>query len=277
LRIDGKKYSVVSGDDYLKEHVKNGFEPAMVKAFKTLINPTDIVLDIGANVGCTSILFGELAKQVYSFEPSPTTFSYLEKNIVQSGLKNVELLNMGLGSKSGESTITFNPENRSGGFVSNLTHISKGHKTEKIVIKTVDEIIETLKLPKIDFIKMDVEGFEGHVIQGAKSSLEKNKPIVLLELNHWCLNAFQRTSIPDFFDLLRSNFPILYALEGNTYMNLHDENDTYFVMYNHILFLKYGNIVAAYDDKQLERFLTLYQHKEFRKVGKIERIIRKIF
>ncbi len=262
VKIGGKKYVIASDDDYL-EHIKNGFEPQMVDMFKTLISKNDYILDIGANIGCTSILFGELSKKVYSFEPSPTTFSYLQKNILQSGLKNIEVLNIGLGSSSGESTITFSPANRSGGFVSNLTQASIGHTVENIQIKTVDEILESLKPPAVNFIKIDVEGFEGHVIQGAKATIAKNNPIVVLELNHWCLNAFQRTSIPDFFDLLKSYFPILFAVEGNTYMNLHDISDSYTVMYNHIIFMKYPNIVAAFNEKQLEKFLSLYQHKSF--------------
>jgi hypothetical protein len=62
------------------------------------------------------------------------------------------------------------------------------------------------------------------------------RPIVVLELNHWCLNAFQRTSLPDFFDYLRSVFPVLLGSRWQSnYLNLHDDsNDTYIVMYHHI-------------------------------------------
>ena len=75
VKIDQKDYVITSDDDYL-EGIKNGFEPNMVEMIKALVNKNDYILDIGANIGCTSILFGELSKRVYSFEPSPTTYSF---------------------------------------------------------------------------------------------------------------------------------------------------------------------------------------------------------
>jgi FkbM family methyltransferase len=260
VNIGGKNYSITSDDDYL-EHIKNGFEPDMVQLFRAVANDSETILDIGANIGCTALLFGELSKNVYAFEPSQTTFSFLEKNILRSGLKNVFLQNIGLGAEPGEYTLTFAPSNRSGGFVSNQTQASAGHAVEKIVIHQLDEVVNSLNLQKIDFIKIDVEGFEGHVLRGAAKTLSSHKPIVVLELNHWCLNAFQRTSIPDFFDLLRSMFPILLAVDGSSYMNLHDESDSYIVMYHHILHMRFPNIVAAFSEDRLHLFKELYQHQ----------------
>jgi len=74
------------------------------------------------------------------------------------------------------------------------------------------------------------------------------KPIVLLELNHWCLNAFRRIAVPDFFDMLRTVFPVLYAVEtDNTTINLHDPDGAYHVMHSHIVNFRYPNIVAGFD------------------------------
>jgi hypothetical protein len=67
-------------------------------------------------------------------------------------------------------------------------------------------------------------------------------------LNHWCLNAFQRTSVPDFFDFLRGVFPFLYAVDGTDVRNLHDPDDSYNVMYQHIAHnFRYPNLVGAFD------------------------------
>ncbi|MEM9276109.1 MAG: FkbM family methyltransferase [Cyanobacteria bacterium P01_F01_bin.143] len=274
LKIGDKKYQIVSDDDYLpqmrsglKSSIinliktlinQNGFEPKMVKLFQTLIKDDDLVMDIGANIGCTSILFGELADQVISFEPSPTTFNLLQKNIQQSGLENITLHNYALGSSNITSQITYSPANRSGGFISNKTRISTGHVTEKIEARRLDDIIDNLEIQKIDFIKIDVEGFEKEVIEGARNAIERFRPIIVLELNHWCLNAFQRITIPDFFDYLQSIFPILYAVEGDYYADLYDERDRYKIMYNHIINFKFSNIVAAFEQEQLIRLLANY-------------------
>lgn len=257
--IGGKKYVITSDDDYL-EGVKDGFEPAMVKLFKALANGCQVVIDIGANIGCTAIYFGELSNRVYAFEPSPSTFALLEKNIANSGLKNVTLQNIALGAEPGESTLTFAPSNRSGGFVSDRTQTSPGHLVERIVVRTLDEVIEALNPSTVDFIKMDVEGFEGHVLRGAEKTLSTYHPSVVLELNHWCLNVFQRTSVPDFFDFLRSRFPILLAVDGSDYLNLHDPSESYMVMYHHVLQGRFPNILAAFERDRLRAFNLAYHH-----------------
>jgi hypothetical protein len=59
--IGGKSFMMVSDDEYL-DHIHQGFEPDMVRLFRTLVASSDIVLDIGTNIGCTAILFGDLAK-----------------------------------------------------------------------------------------------------------------------------------------------------------------------------------------------------------------------
>lgn len=265
LKIGENTYSLYSDDNYLKNMrrwpLPAVFEPKMVQLFSTLINKSDCVLDIGANVGCTSILFGELADKVYSFEASPSTFKLLETNIAQSGLKNIEIFNSGVGAESGESTLTFSADNRSGGFVSDQTQASAGHIIETINIKPADELVDAIGLHQVDFIKIDVEGFEGQVIKGAQQLLRKSQPIVVLELNHWCLNAFQRTSLPDFFDHLRSVFPLLYAVDGRTYLDLHRENESYIVMYRHINKFRYPNIVAGFNGEKLQRFFADYDNK----------------
>jgi len=257
--IGGKKYTIASDDDYL-DYIRKGFEPEMVKLFRVLATDSETILDVGANIGCTTLLFGELAKNVYAFEPSPSTFLFLERNIASSGRKNIFPQNIGLGDVSSEFSLTFAPSNRSGGYVSNHTTASTGHIVEEIVVRQLDEVTRSMDFKTIDFIKIDVEGYEGHVLRGAREVLSNNKPVVVLELNHWCLNAFQRTSIPDFFDLLRSMFPILLAVDGEGYMDLHSKNDSYVVMYLHILQMRFPNIVCGFDEIQVAQFKSLYKH-----------------
>ncbi len=278
-KINGKPYSISSDDDYL-DHVEGEFEPEMVSLFKSLIQPTDTVLDIGANIGCTSLLFGDLARKVYSFEPSPTTHRWLVQNVRMAKLNNVEPINLGLGKDAGTFELTFAPNNRSGGFVSNLTNASEGHQVEQITIAKGDDFIREHQIAKVDFIKIDVEGFEQSVIEGLAETIAREQPIVALELNHWCLNAFQRTSVPDFFDFLRSVFPYLYAVDmrytsnlrdrlqrellpflydKKDAKNLHDQNAAYHVMYRHILHgSSYPTLVGAFKPKQLSALSSMF-------------------
>jgi FkbM family methyltransferase len=257
--IGGTPFVIASDDQYL-EQLRGGFEPEMVRLFRTLINPTDVVLDVGANIGCTALLFSELARTVYAFEPSPSTYALLARNVERAERRNVVLQNLALGALAGEASLTFAPTNRSGGFVSDRTQASIGHAKEKISVRSLDDIMTATGIPRVDFIKIDVEGFEPHVLRGGQQTLERHRPAVVLELNHWCLNAFQRTSVPDFFDQLRATFPRLYAVNGAAYLNLHDEGESYSVMYHHICHSKFANLVGAFDDDRLSRFKCLYRH-----------------
>lgn len=277
-KINGKSFSILSDDDYLN-HVEGEFEPEMVSLFKSLLQPSDTVLDIGANIGCTSLLFGDLARKVFSFEPSPTTYLWLVENVQRANLNNVEPINLGLGKEAGTFELTFAPNNRSGGFVSNLTSASEGHQVEQITIAKGDDFIRERQIVKVDFIKIDVEGFEQSVIEGLAATIARDQPIVALELNHWCLNAFQRISVPDFFDFLRSVFPYLYAVDmryasslrdrlhrellpsfydKKDAQNLHDPDAAYHVMYRHILHgSSYPTLVGAFNPTQLTALSAL--------------------
>lgn len=261
--IGGEVFEISSDDDYLT-HIQGGFEPEMVKLFETVANGSDVIADIGANIGCSAILFGRMAKDVYAFEPSASTYSFLERNVARSRRQNIHLRNLGLGAEDGSFTLTFSPSNRSGGFVSNQTQASVGHTVENITIRTLDEELAQVRSRSVDFLKIDVEGFEANVIRGAARTLEKHKPMVVLELNHWCLNALQRTSIPDFFDFLRFRFPVLIAVDGDTYMNLHSADQSYVVMYHHINRMRYLNILAGFDESRFAGFRAKYANEGLR-------------
>ena len=260
VKIGGRHCRIKSDDNYL-DHIRGSFEPHMVKLFRSVAGSSEVILDIGANIGCTAILFGDMARQVHAFEPSPSTYGYLLQNLQANGTGNVVTHNFGLGVEAATTTITFAPNNRSGGFVSDLTQADANHVSEQIDIRTVDEVVPGLSLAALDFIKIDVEGFEGHVLRGARATLERFRPVVVLELNHWCLNAFQRISVPDFFDQLRAIFPILLAVDDGCYLDLHSADESYAVMYHHIMAMRYPNLLCAYDETQVARFRSAYRHQ----------------
>ena len=256
-RIGERNFNVISDDNYL-EHIRGVFEPGTVRLFSALVRPHDTVLDVGANVGCTSMLFGQLAERVISFEPSPSTYALLRKNLAAADLPNVTPVNLGLGREDGAFELTFAPDNRSGGFVSDNITASDGHSVEKISIAAGDRWLREAGYVQVDFIKIDVEGFERNVIEGLAGTLAASKPVVVLELNHWCLNAFQRTSVPEFFDFLRGVFPVLYAVDDQEPIarDLHNNNDAYHVMYHHIVNnFRYPNLVGAFDRERVQVLL----------------------
>ena len=116
VKIGNRSYTISSDDDYL-QHISAGFEPETVRLIEALATGGRNALDIGANIGCTALLLSQRCRHVHAFEPSPTTFRFLQKNVSRSGATNISIQNIGLGADSVESTLTFAPSLRAGGFI----------------------------------------------------------------------------------------------------------------------------------------------------------------
>lgn len=247
IRVGTQSYAFESDDIYLSR-MPETFEPHMVRLFSALVRPDMVVADVGANIGMTAVLFSQLGKAVYAFEPSPSTYDFLTRNIAAAGCTNVETVNIGLGDQACDLTLTFAETNRSGGFVSSTVRPDAGHRTEDIRIETLDGFFGGDR-PSPDFIKIDVEGFEPNVIRGGQRLLAKARPVVVLELNHFCLNVLQRVALPDFMDLLRATFPVAIAVDAdNRHMgNLHEPAAAYAVMHAHVTQFRYPNVVCGFD------------------------------
>ena len=259
VAIGNRRFVIESDDEYLSQ-LGDRFEPQTVRLLSTLFTTGSVVLDIGANIGCTALLFAQRARRVIAFEPSPSTFDLLRRNVKRAAVGNVELRNHALGSRAERSQLTFAANNRAGGFVSAGTATSAGHVTEPISIVRLDDLAEALALDRLDFVKIDVEGFEQSVLDGARDTIGRFEPVVALELNHWCLNALQRICVPDYLDYLCARFPLLMAVEEDRYLDVHAPDERYIVMYHHINHFRYVNLVAAFREEQLATFLGKYRH-----------------
>lgn len=245
IRIGDKTCEITSDDDYLAQ-MGDVFEPQMTSLFTALVDPGMVVADVGANIGMTALLFSDLAKHVYAFEPGRSTYGIMAANVAHCN--NVEPFNLGMGERAEDQTLTFCKKNRSGGFVSSsLKFENQAHSTEDIQIETLDGFFFDRPV-RPDFIKMDVEGFEPAVLRGARALLARKKPIVVLELNHFCLNVMHRVTLPDFFDQLRQLFPVLLAVSADNkrLANLHKPDAAYSVMHEHVTRFGFPNIVAGY-------------------------------
>lgn len=138
----------------------------------------DIVFDVGAYIGDTSLWFSKLVGpegKVYSFEPEPTNFKRLMGNIQRNDVKNVIPLQLGLSDQEEEMVVT------SGGGSSTLVKSQEG---TSVKVTTIDNFLRANDLPSVDFIKMDVEGFESHILTGAKETLKEKSPKLAVCVYH---------------------------------------------------------------------------------------------
>ena len=140
------------------------------------IEKEDLFVDVGANVGCFTLLASGVKKaNTIAIEPLPSTFEHLCNNLTINGLgENVAVLNIGLGAKEGNLEFT------QGNSQNNHVAAENDSNTVSVQIKTLDNI---LKDRNPTMLKIDVEGFERAVIDGACETLEKESlRVVLIEL-----------------------------------------------------------------------------------------------
>lgn len=138
----------------------------------------DLFVDIGANVGAYTILASsEIKASTIAIEPIPSTFNYLMDNIYINQIHDkVDALNIGLGAQKGSIAFTNS--------LDCLNHVATPIEkdTIEVPIYTLDSILSSTRQPIL--IKIDVEGFETEVLNGANNTLMNDKlKAIIIELN----------------------------------------------------------------------------------------------
>jgi len=163
--------------DSLQLNFNGNFEPVETEIVKKEIKENDIILDVGANIGYYSLIFAQLigkSGKVYSFEPDPTNFEILKKNILVNKHENVILENKAVSNKEGNLKLYLSTENNG----MHRIYPSKWCK-ESIDINSIKIDNYFNKNQKIDFIKLDIEGAEYDALLGMESIIQNNENIVI--------------------------------------------------------------------------------------------------
>lgn len=141
------------------------------------------IFDIGANIGQTSFNMFQKQKNkglspiIHAFEPYPRTFDKLQTNISLNKDASIKAYNLGIGEEKGKLYMMQHSPSNSGGF--RMTE-DKQNSVE-VEVATFDEFVSEHGIPAVDFIKIDVEGFEVQVLKGALRSIRQFKPVIIFE------------------------------------------------------------------------------------------------
>lgn len=186
-------FNYLPDDRYVGQRIAlEKYEPYLTKLMLSKIKNGDVVLDIGANIGYYAVLFadkvGEKGK-VIAIEPDPINFEILQKNIKENKLRNVVAVQAAVGKENKKMKIFESDENfgdhRMWGETLHPAGTSLDREAVYVFCRRLDDLLKELQEEKIDFIKMDVQGFEAEVIEGGKNMIEKNKPIIFFEYWPW--------------------------------------------------------------------------------------------
>lgn len=166
-------------DDHIARTIRQTgtfYEAEMLRDLQSRLFFPAVAVDIGAHVGNHTTFFaGVLGLSTYAFEPNPTHFSLLRSNLQANGLDGrCTLFNVALGARSGHGTIDEAVATNSG--MSRVTPAAYG----PIEVRSLDAALPHLE--RLDVLKLDVEGSELEVLEGARETLGRLRPISYIEI-----------------------------------------------------------------------------------------------
>jgi FkbM family methyltransferase len=214
---NGNSYFFETHDNcHVSNFIRRGeiWEPHMHRIFDHFIKSDMIVIEGGCHIGTHTLKLASLAKHVYAFEPLPKSNKVLSRNLALNKINNVTLSISGLSDKPGQTKFSWIPDGNPGG--SGLDNNPMGRPnfmpklTEeiKVDLTTIDE----MNLEKLDFIKLDVEGYEELVIKGGMETIKRCRPVITLEMwsshNGTVDMEFTTKKMKDIIDL---NYKVVYV------------------------------------------------------------------
>jgi len=156
---------------------------------KDFLKKDSIIIDAGANVGVFSRFAAGLSPEgrVYAFEPAPTTFDYLARR--SKDFKNIIPVNAALGATERKGKILVSKIFSGGSRMTDSPYKMKGDQfvadaSFSIDVIPIDAFVKQQGIPRVDFIKIDAEGYEKEILEGAAETIKRFKPIIVMGAYH---------------------------------------------------------------------------------------------
>lgn len=168
---------VLKNDEYitpcLREH--GDYSPGEQRVFQRFVDKSALVVEVGANMGAHTLALADLAGTVVAFEPQRIVFQVLCGNLALNSVFNVVAFQAAVGAAEGSTCIA----SASPWHHCNYGGIRTSESGEPVPVRTIDG----MKLPALDFFKLDCEGAELDVLSGAVATIRKYQPVIYLEFD----------------------------------------------------------------------------------------------
>ncbi len=192
-------------------YAKGIWEADLLREIRHHISSKSVCLDIGANIGQHSLYMAKIATSgsVYAFDPIQSLTQQIQESVDKNQMKNVETYNFGLSNKEEIKNIYLNNLN-----MGNTTF--KKRIGASSVIKAETKIFDDFwnDRSSIDFVKIDVEGYEYYCLQGMRRSLKKYHPKMIIEFSPVFYNKMNISS-EEFLNFLFDLKYKIYDLDHN--------------------------------------------------------------
>lgn len=173
--------------EYLQSwiYVFGAYELPTVKFIRSYLKPGDTAIDVGGQIGYLSLVMATSADRkvsVLSFEPEHDNIRRFKANVALNELRNVELIEQAAGSSVGTLKLYLSADSNAGTHSTIRENENVSDKFIEIPCTTIDHEIQQRSLKRVDLIKIDVEGGEIDVINGALNTLTSMQPVLITEL-----------------------------------------------------------------------------------------------
>ena len=253
ITIAGKK-AVLSGlndeDPYFRA-IGDEPEHQLYSVICRYLSPDSVAVDIGANIGITSLLLSRHLPngRVFAFEPSPGVFSVLKDNLHANQAENVIPANCAMGFRAGEMGFA---DASAFGHLLDEGSMLRARPSITIPVRTVDDFVLEAGLDRVDFVKIDVEGFEYDVLRGMERTEREFRPLVYFEFNSWCQIAYKNQNPRELLDYALSYFKQVYRFgPNNELVQLNEENAVDFLYDNLLHHACVDNLLATNEPGRL--------------------------
>jgi len=201
------------------------YEELESKIMEEKIEMGNIVVDVGANIGLHTLNMARIVGntgQVFAFEPDPSNFEILKKNVKINNYKNIILEQKAVGDKHGRTTL-YQSDHPGKHRIFPQTEQAKSQV--QVELTNLDNYFDSDMIDKINFIKIDVEGLEFSVLKGMKNILKNSKKIKIL-FEFMPENTMEVGFTPiELLNYLTSNDFKLYCMDNKTKKLLHVSNN----------------------------------------------------
>ncbi|HVL51213.1 MAG TPA: FkbM family methyltransferase [Actinomycetota bacterium] len=248
-------------DEYFRGLPEGEYPDPVLSSLRPYVDDRAVCIDVGANIGLYSLALSILAPngRIYAFEPSNDGFHFLQKNLAQNQVKNVIVSQMALGSSNQSLRFHEIPFFTAGSFATDdscfLTSEILGSNYFEAPCTTLDEFVRSSGIDHIDLVKIDVEGAEMAVIEGALETLEKFQPLVVLEFSSFALTLHLSTLPQVALEKLQKVFPFLYVIgrEDGRLMRLETGVQMYDFLYDNGIYGPVDNLLGSFTDLDIPR------------------------
>ena len=205
IKVNGYEMKTIPNDSGISQELKTFkiHEPISTKLISNYLKKDMICLDIGANIGYFALLerkiVGDMGK-VIAIEPVPNNFRYLQENIRLQNLENILTYNFAVGDIEGSTRFFVNERsNGSKILLENEDLPNRPGYVMNVPIKKIDDFLLEIKLKKIDFVRMDVEGYELNIFHGMEKTIQNSNPIIQLEVHKGRMGEDRMRKFFEFF------------------------------------------------------------------------------